>query len=107
MDNWRLNKLKAFLKADPKDEFSLYALSQEYMKQGDYKEAIHFFLQLKSLNPDYVGLYYHLAKAYNALEQADDALATYDEGIMIAKKLGDHHALSELQNARMNLEIEL
>jgi len=36
----------------------------------------------------------------------EEALALYDEGIRRARAAGDQHTLSELQNARMNLEIE-
>jgi hypothetical protein len=47
-----------------------------------------------------------LGKAYEQSEQVKKALNIYSRGIEIAKQQDDRHALSELQNAKMNLEIE-
>jgi len=107
MENWRLNHLTDLLKEDPKDEFVHYALAQEFVKQEDFDEAINRFNTLKTLNPDYVGLYYHLAAAQIEADLPDDAMDTYQTGIAIAKKIGDQHALSELLNAKTNLELGL
>jgi len=54
-----------------------------------------------------VGLYYHLGKLYEELGETDLALLTYEDGVSVAKKAADFHALSELHNAKMNLEIEI
>ena len=107
MENWRLNHLQELLKEDPKDEFVHYALAQEYLKHEAYEEAIKRFNLLKTLNPDYVGLYYHLAHAQVEADLPEDAMSTYETGISIAKKIGDQHAMSELLNAKTNLELEL
>ena len=73
----------------------------------DCDEAIKTYRKLESMDPDYVGLYYHLAHCYVILENNTEALEVYNAGIEIARKLNDHHALSELQNARTNLEMEM
>ena len=39
------------------------------------------------------------------LNEKEKALKTFDEGIIVAKKLADFHALSELHTAKTNLEI--
>lgn len=105
MDNWRVNHLMSLLKEDPKDEFVLYAIAQEYVKLEQPEEALVYFLRLKETNNEYIGLYYHLAALYTDLDEPVKAKETYDEGITIAKSLGDHHALSELMNARTNFEL--
>jgi len=107
MDNWRLNHLQELLNEDPKDEFVLYALAQEYTKLEDLDQALVHYIRLKKVNADYVGMYYHLAALYLELEKEEEALATYVEGIDIAQRLGDHHALSELKNAKTNFELGL
>ncbi len=107
MDNWRLNHLQELLKEDPKDEFVLYALAQEYTKHENLEKALDQYLILKKVNADYVGMYYHLAALYLELEKEKEALATYEEGITIAQRLGDHHALGELKNAKTNFELGL
>ncbi len=107
MDNWRLQQLTGMLKEDPNDEFLLFAIAQEYTKLEQLETAIDHYNQLKNMNPEYVGLYYHLAAAYAELELVKEAARTYEEGILIAQKLGDQHALSELMNAKMNFELEM
>ena len=41
------------------------------------------------------------------LDNHEKALETYNEGINVAKKLADFHALSELNTAKTNLEIDM
>lgn len=107
MDNWRIIQLREILEVTPDDEFVLFALAKEYMGLQDHEKALVYFDRLKKLNPAYLGMYYHLALVYWELNQVEQAFRCYDEGIALAKRLGDQHALSELQNARMNMEIDL
>lgn len=105
MDNWRLDHLKGLLKEDPKDEFVIYALAQEHTKLEQLEEALACYKDLQAINSDYVGMYYHLAALYIELEQDAEAKATFEQGIEIAKRLGDQHALGELMNAKTNFEL--
>ena len=107
MDNWRVNKLEAMIQQDPNDEFVMFALAQEYNKMGFLGKSVKWYNRLKTANPDYVGLYYHLAAVYAELDEEANAVETYNTGIEIAQKLNDQHALSELQNAKLNYELEL
>ena len=102
----RIETLLAFLDDDPEDTFVRFALAKEYEKLGTLKKALDTFLSLKEVDSDYIGLYYHLGGLYEKLDEKDKALQTYEEGITIAKKIADFHSLSELHNAKMNLEIE-
>lgn len=106
MDNWRKDHLITLLTEDPTDEFAQYALAQEYRKEGELDKAIETFESLRQQNPEYVGLYYHLAQTYVDQDKVDKATFIYSTGIEIAKRIGDQHALSELQNALMNIELE-
>lgn len=107
MENWRVKKLEEMIAQDPKDEFVLFALAQECGKTKDYTKAIEYYNRLQNINPDYVGLYYHLAATYILTEDSDQALHTYNKGIETAQKLNDQHALAELKNAKLNFELEL
>jgi tetratricopeptide (TPR) repeat protein len=102
----RIDQLIAFLTEDPGDSFIRYALAQEYQKRGQMYQARDAYLQLKESDPDYVGLYYHLGKLYEELGEKETAIETYESGIQVAKRLADFHALSELNTAKTNLEIE-
>jgi len=95
MSEDRLEILLAHLKESPKDDFLLFAIAKEYEKN------------LKSNNSDYIGLYYHLGKLYEVISEDLLAVKTYKEGIDLAKKQGDFHALSELNNALTNVQIQM
>ena len=99
MENNRLNKLLAMYDEKNHDSFVLFAVAVEYGYTGDKTNAIVTFEKLRSIDPEYVGLYYHLAHLYEEQGQKDQALLIYDEGINKAKKQADFHALSELANA--------
>lgn len=107
MGTERLKSLIKMYNEDPGDSFIRFAIAKEYEKIGDYQMAMEHYLSLKVDDPDYVGLYYHLAKLMEEMEDENQALSVYEEGIVIAKKLNDFHALSELNSAKTNLELDL
>ncbi len=103
----RLQQLQGFLKDQPDDPFILFAIAKEYEGLNEFKKAEESYLYLKSIDAKYVGLYYHLGQLQEELENPEAAMATYVEGIVIAKEIKDHHALSELQGVKVNLEMGL
>jgi tetratricopeptide (TPR) repeat protein len=107
MDNSRLEKLLAMYDDKNHDSFILFAIAKEYYYLGDVEKSLMTYIKLKSIDEKCVGLYYHLAKLYEEKLENENALITYNEGIQQAKKQADFHALSELLNAKQNLEIEM
>lgn len=105
--NARIERLKELLKQSPSDAFVLFALAKEFEKVGNHQQAIDFLQNLIESQPDYVGAYYHLAALLKSKDRNDEAMKIYNLGMDIARKIGDQHAYSELQNAKMNLEIEM
>lgn len=95
----RLAKLQAFYDENPKDTFILFALAKEYETSGDLEKAMKFYQNLKSEDAEYIGLYFHLGKLYEKIENLDEARSTYQDGLEIAKKHNDFHAASELNGA--------
>lgn len=104
--NARIERLKELLKQSPHDAFVRFALAKEFEKLGNTSKAIELLTLLLYDQPEYVGAYYHLAALLKDEERIDEAMDIYVKGMEVAKKLGDQHAYSELQNAKMNLEIE-
>jgi tetratricopeptide (TPR) repeat protein len=99
----RLQQLQQFLVASPDDAFILFALAKEYEKQNEVENALSYYQTLLEKHADYVGTYYHLGKLQEQMQAFDAAVTTYTAGMQVAKKAGDHHALSELAGARLNL----
>lgn len=107
MNTNRLEILLDMYDENQHDSFILFAIAKEYEYQKNIDKAILTYEKLKEKDPSYVGLFYHLAALYQEREDYATALVTYEKGIEVAKKLADFHAMSELLNAKQNLEIEM
>lgn len=101
----RLEQLFTFLQADENDTFTLYSIAYEYMQLQDFAKSIEFFERLRSLNPQYTGLYYHLGIAYEKAGQPEKGMEIFCKGMEIAAQMKDNHALSELKNIYQNREM--
>jgi len=95
--------LRNLLADQPTDPFLNHALALEEIKVGKDESARELFEQLLERNPNYVGSYYHLGKLHERLGDEPKAIAVYEKGMEVAKKLSDNHALSELRGAYDNL----
>ncbi|UKJ05942.1 tetratricopeptide repeat protein [Solitalea lacus] len=95
----RLEQLQRFLENEPNDSFLKYAIATEYLKLNNTDLALQYFTELVNTDENYVGTYYHLGKLYEKLLRKDDAEVTYKKGLIIARKAGNFHAASELQQA--------
>ena len=103
MESDRLKQLYSFLENSPEDAFLQFAIAKEYEQLGIEDKALDFYQKLLDTQADYVGTYYHLGKLYEKKEAFDKAFYTYKQGMLIAKKIGDQHALNELAGAKLNL----
>jgi tetratricopeptide (TPR) repeat protein len=99
MNLTRIEQLLKFLKEDPNDAFSLYALALEY-KQANPEEASQLFKQLLSAHPDYLPAYYQSASLLQEIGKTVEALQLYDSGIELAINQNDLATLRELKAAR-------
>src|SRR3989475_9550693 len=95
----RIEILKGFLKDNPDDSFSRYALALEYIKLGQNDEALREFETVRKSAPDYVPTYYQLGQLYQKLGLKHEAEKTFRTGITVAAKAGDEHTRSELEAA--------
>jgi len=103
----RLEKLLSMLESSPEDSFITFALAKEYEGLDDLDKAKELYEKLVDKDPEYLGTYYHLAKLFELLEEPEKALVIYQKGIEITTEKNDLHALAELKNAKVNLEMEL
>jgi len=95
----RISLLESYLKEDPNDAFSKYALALEHAKLHNIELAIRLLCQLKQEQPDYLPLYYQLGKLYESNQQQDNAISIYKYGIQIAQNQNNRHTLTELKQA--------
>ena len=100
----RLDALKKFLEQEPDDSFTKYALALEYASARDFKQAIASLKELIEKDPAYIPAYHQLGVIYAQLEGENDAIQTFEAGISVAMKAGDHHAAKEMQEAIDELE---
>lgn len=105
--NNRISKLAAAVKNNPDDSFSKFALALELKKNGFPEKTRVLFEDIRTNDPGYVGVYYHLGKLYYENDQNKKAQQVYKEGIEIAEQAGDQHAKKELSAALIELEFEL
>jgi Tfp pilus assembly protein PilF len=92
------------LKSEPQDSFLNYALALEYAKINDIKKAIELLEKLLENDENYLGAYYQLGKYYEQIEQLQNAVITYEKGVIIAQKCNNRKTLGELNEALMMLE---
>src|SRR5438046_6910900 len=95
----RIEILKGFLKDNPNDSFSRYALALEYVKLGQNNEALREFEAVRNADPEYVATYYQLGQLYQKLGRKHDAEKTYRTGITVSATADDEHTRGELEAA--------
>lgn len=103
----RLEKLLELHREDASDSFVMYSIAQEYTKAGEIDKARAFYTQLRQVNPEYVGLYYHHAKLEESAGQFAVAEDLYKQGMLIAARISDTHTLAELQGALALLKMQM
>lgn len=103
----KIKQLARQIKNNPGDSFSKFALALEFRKEGEFKKARILFEDILSSDPDYVGVYYHLGKLYEALDQLNDAKELYQKGIKVAERQNETRTKSELKEALTQLKLEM
>ena len=97
MHNPKIDQLLEFLKEDPTDSFTIYALALEYEK-SDSSKAEEFYKLLLTKHPDYLATYYQAGKFYEKYDK-DQSKKIYRDGMELAQQLKKMKAFNELQSA--------
>lgn len=103
----KIKQLARQIKNNPGDSFSKFALALEFRKEGEFKKARILFEDVLSSDPEYVGVYYHLGKLYEALDHLKDAKKLYQKGIKIASQQNEQRTEKEIREALQQLEMEI
>jgi tetratricopeptide (TPR) repeat protein len=98
-----MNKRLAFLEqhcaSAGADSFAFYGLGMEYRKEGRIDDAISTFTKLKEKDPDYVPMYLMAGQALIDAGRGVEAKIWLEQGIAVATRKHDTHALGELESA--------
>jgi predicted Zn-dependent protease len=95
----RLIMLEKLTSEGSKDPFHWYALALEYAGQGRIEDALATFKGLRDIDPVYVPMYLMCGTMLAKAGRPFEAEAWLAEGIDAARRKGDQHALSELEEA--------
>jgi predicted Zn-dependent protease len=103
MSDKRLLFLEDLTQKGSTDALAWYGLAMEYKGRGRVDDAISAFEKLKSLHPDYVAMFLMAGETLSKAGRGADAKVWLEAGITCAKKVGNSHALSELEGALAGL----
>lgn len=103
----KIAKLAMYLKKNPNDSFSKFALALELLKQNEVTKSRVLFESILKQDPEYLGVYYHLGKLYEQIGFLQQAHDLYTEGIELAKNQKNGKTESELKDALELIKIEL
>ena len=96
--------LQEFVAKRPDDPFARYGLAMELKKRGLLAQANAVFVELMSRHPDYVPAYLMAGNNLLADGDRDGARQVFMRGVAVAGRVGDDHALGELEAARAALD---
>jgi len=100
----RLQALFNFYEKDPKDSFVIYGIALEYISQKNYEKGEEYLKLLISQDTNYVAAYMQYARLKENLNEMEEAKNIYRKGIEAAKKVGDKHAITEMEDFLNELE---
>jgi Tfp pilus assembly protein PilF len=73
------------------------ALASRYLDDGDAASAVKHAEAAVRLDPEYSAAWRALGRALTAAGRTADALRSYERGIEVAQKRGDHQAAKEMR----------
>lgn len=104
--NNHIAKLAGYLRANPDDIFSKFALALELLKVNEVSKARILFESVLEQDPGYLGVYYHLGRLYEQIGLFSDAKKIYETGIILAGKQNNEKTRIELTEALEILHTE-
>ncbi len=94
--NSRIEALRSLLAQSPDNCFARYGLAMEYVKAGQFEQAMEEFAAIVAKDPSYSAAYFHGGQTLEKMGRIEEAREYYRRGIDHA---ADPHARSELQGA--------
>ena len=95
----RIDPLKALIAQDPANSRYRFMLAMEYRNAGDAASAVATLEELAGVDPNYVSAYFQAGQICEEAGEPDRARSFYQAGVECARRIGDTHALGEIQGA--------
>ncbi len=95
----RLGILKQMVAQDANNSFARYGLGMEYVKTGEFEQAVAEFRALLARDNNYSAAYFHGGQALEKLGRIQEARVMYEQGIEAAIRIGDAHTRAEIEGA--------
>jgi predicted Zn-dependent protease len=99
----RVAMLTDILTQNPNDAFARYGLAMEYSNQGNVDRALEEFAKLLASHPDYTAGYFMAARTFARANRNEEAKKMLGDGIISAKRTGNAHAQSEMEEMLADL----
>ncbi len=93
----RLIKLNEFLKVNPTDTFSLFAMAMELRSLNRQNEALKYLDRVLAADPNYVPGYFQKAEILIELARPQEARRVLLDGIPKAVEAGQFHIRDRMQ----------
>lgn len=88
----QIKALQKIIEKNPNSLLSHFGLGKAYMDQGDFKAAAHHFKEALRIKPDYTAAFRFLGQSLEKGGFAEEAKATYRQGIQVAENSKDMEA---------------
>lgn len=95
----RLDILKQMVAQDANNSFARYGLGMEYVKTGEFQQAVAEFRVLLARDNNYSAAYFHGGQALEKLGRIQEARTMYEQGIEATTRTGDAHTRAEIEGA--------
>lgn len=105
--NSKIKRLAGYIKKNPSDSFSKFALALEFLKQDELSRSRILFENIRDNDPGYLGVYYHLGRLYERLDEPERADETYRAGLKLAREQNNERTATELQEVLQELKFDL
>ena len=92
-----IDKLEALLAAGQDSASLRFALANHYLKSGHAERAIEHAEVAVSLDPNYSAAWRLLGQAQVSAQRPDDAVRSFERGIVVARTSGDRQVEKEMQ----------
>ena len=92
-----INALKNMLAQGQDNLLLRFGLGQALLNNNQFEEAIEHLRKALDFDPHHSAAWKLLGKALAASEQTDEAIKTFEQGIVVAENKGDIQAAKEMK----------